>query len=216
MSSAEPGTASLAVAGIDKLTDRKRADILDAAIACFSENGFDNASMDAIASQANVSKRTVYNHFSSKDTLFMAIVNKLKENATLAVPLIYRGDEPLGPQLARFCHGVIKFHCQSESRALARILISRFIRSPQLGHEMFGNGRIFEMRISQWIVAAQADKRLVDFDISLGSKQLIAMLEGSCVWPQLILNAPNPNEAQQNKIVDSIVTMFLNTYQSSE
>ncbi len=57
MSSAEPGTASLAVAGIDKLTDRKRADILDAAIACFSENGFDNASMDAIASQANVSKK---------------------------------------------------------------------------------------------------------------------------------------------------------------
>ncbi|MCU0711065.1 MAG: TetR/AcrR family transcriptional regulator [Pirellula sp.] len=212
MSSAEQSTASLAVAGIDKLTDRKRADILDAAITCFSENGFDNASMDAIASQANVSKRTVYNHFSSKDTLFMAIVNKLKENATLAVPLVYKGDESLAPQLTRFCHGVIEFHCQSESRALARILVSRFIRSPQLGHEMFGNGKIFELRLSHWIVSAQADERLVSFDIALGAKQLIAMLEGFCVWPQLMLNAPNPNEAQRQKIVESIVTMFLNTY----
>jgi TetR/AcrR family transcriptional regulator of autoinduction and epiphytic fitness len=215
MSNANQSTASVAPAGADKLTDRKRADILDAAIACFSENGFDNASMDAIASHANVSKRTVYNHFSSKDTLFMAIVNKLKENATLAVPLLYNGDELLGPQLVRFCHGVIDFHCQNESRALARILISRFIRSPQLGHEMFGNGKIFEMGLSQWIVAAQKDKRLANFDIKIGAKQLIAMLEGFCVWPQLMLNAPNPNKAQRDKIVDSIVTMFLNTYGGS-
>ncbi|MFN7843067.1 MAG: TetR/AcrR family transcriptional regulator [Pirellula sp.] len=215
MSNANQNTASVAAAGPDKLTDRKRADILDAAIACFSENGFDNASMDAIASHANVSKRTVYNHFASKDTLFMAIVNKLKVNATLAVPLVYNGDELLAPQLARFCHGVIDFHCQNESRALARILISRFIRSPQLGHEMFGNGKIFEMGLSQWIVAAQKDKRLANFDIKIGAKQLIAMLEGFCVWPQLMLNAPNPNKAQRDKIVDSIITMFLNTYGDS-
>lgn len=212
MSNANQSTASITAAASDKLTDRKRADILDAAIACFSENGFDNTSMDAIASHANVSKRTVYNHFSSKDKLFMAIVNKLKENATLAVPLVYRSDESLGPQLANFCHGVIEFHCQNESRALARILISRFIRSPQLGHEMFGNGKIFEMRLSQWIVAAQKDLRLTNFDIPLGAKQLIAMLEGFCVWPQLMLNAANPNSAQRDRIVDSIITMFLNTY----
>lgn len=215
MSNANQSTASVSVAGADKLTDRKRADILDAAIACFSENGFDNTSMDAIARHANVSKRTVYNHFSSKDTLFMAIVNKLKENATLAVPLVYRSEELLGPQLARFCHGVIDFHCQNESRALARILISRFIRSPQLGHEMFGNGKIFETGLSQWIAESQKDKRLASFDIKIGAKQLIAMLEGFCVWPQLMLNAPNPNKAQRDKIVDSIITMFLNTYSLS-
>ncbi|MCU0720316.1 MAG: TetR/AcrR family transcriptional regulator [Pirellula sp.] len=212
MSNANQSTASVATSGADKLTDRKRADILDAAIACFSENGFDNTSMDAIASHANVSKRTVYNHFSSKDTLFMAIVNKLKENATLAVPLVYSSSELLGPQLTRFCHGVIDFHCQNESRALARILISRFIRAPQLGHEMFGNGKIFETGLSQWIVAAQKDMRLASFDIKLGSKQLIAMLEGFCVWPQLMLNAPNPDKAERDKIVNSIITMFLNTY----
>jgi TetR/AcrR family transcriptional regulator of autoinduction and epiphytic fitness len=212
MSNAIPSTSSAAATGTDKLTDRKRAGILSAAIACFSENGFDNTSMDAIASHANVSKRTVYNHFSSKDTLFTAIVNKLKENAILAVPLVYRSDDSLEPQLARFCHGVVEFHCQNESRALARILISRFIRSPQLGHEMFGNGKIFETRLLEWIVAAQEEKRLASFDIKLGAKQLIAMLEGFCVWPQLILDAPNPTPVQRDQIVNSIIAMFLNTY----
>jgi hypothetical protein len=71
------------------------------------------------------------------------------------------------------------------------------------------------MGLSQWIVAAQKDKRLANFDIKIGAKQLIAMLEGFCVWPQLMLNAPNPNKAQRDKIVDSIVTMFLNTYGGS-
>lgn len=211
MSKANSSNSSVTT-GADKLTARKRADILEAAITCFSENGFDNTSMDAIASHANVSKRTVYNHFSSKDTLFTAIVNKLKENAILAAPLVYRSDESLGPQLARFCYGVIEFHSQNESRALARILISRFIRSPQLGHEMFGSGKIFELRLLEWIVAAQKENRLASFDIQMGTKQMIAMLEGFCVWPQLILDAATPISSQRDKFVDSTVAMFLNAY----
>jgi hypothetical protein len=40
------------------------------------------------------------------------------------------------------------------------------------------------------------------------------MLEGFSVWPQLILNAPNPNQVQREQIVSSIVALFLNTYRS--
>jgi len=214
MTNAKQSSVSPNLRESDKLTDRKRADILKAAIACFSENGFDNTSMDAIASQANVSKRTVYNHFSSKDKLFMAIVNELKENALQAVPFVYDRKESLGTQLGRFCQRIIDFQCQTDSRALARVLISRFIRAPQLGHEMFGNGKVFELSLTQWIVLAQKDKRLGNFDTAIGARQLLAMLEGFCVWPQLILGAPNPNETQRKRIVESIVNMFLNTYGS--
>lgn len=212
MKSVKQGIAAPSTRDAGKLTVRKHVDILNAAIACFSENGFDNTSMDAIASKANVSKRTVYNHFSSKDNLFTAIVNKLKENASQAVLLSYDRKESLELQLTHFCQRVIDFHCQTESRALARVLISRFIRAPHLGHEMFGNGKVFELALTQWIVLAQKDKRLVGFDVCLGVKQLIGMLEGFCVWPQLMLNAPNPNKTQRDQIAESIVAMFLNTY----
>ena len=47
--------------------ERKYAAILKAAVAAFRKNGYASTSMDQIAADAGVSKRTVYNHFPSKD-----------------------------------------------------------------------------------------------------------------------------------------------------
>lgn len=52
----------------------KRAAILDAAKAMFTQHGFDGASMDQIAAAAGVSKLTVYSHFGDKEALFAAAV----------------------------------------------------------------------------------------------------------------------------------------------
>ncbi|MFP7723140.1 TetR/AcrR family transcriptional regulator [Lysobacter sp. A3-1-A15] len=52
----------------------KRAAILEAAKRMFTRNGFEGASMDQIATEAGVSKLTVYSHFGDKDTLFVAAV----------------------------------------------------------------------------------------------------------------------------------------------
>ena len=57
-----------------RLTDRKRSAILVAAADQFRVHGYETASMDAIAALAQVSKRTVYNHFSSKEDLIAATV----------------------------------------------------------------------------------------------------------------------------------------------
>ena len=48
-------------------TSKKRLAILDGAIRVFIENGYETSSMDRIAEAAGVSKRTVYNHFPSKE-----------------------------------------------------------------------------------------------------------------------------------------------------
>ena len=52
----------------------KRAAILEAAKGLFLSRGFGATSMDAVAAGAGVSKLTVYNHFSDKDTLFLEAV----------------------------------------------------------------------------------------------------------------------------------------------
>ena len=54
----------------------KRAAILDAAKLLFLEHGFDGTSMDAIATQAGVSKLTVYSHFTDKECLFTEAVRE--------------------------------------------------------------------------------------------------------------------------------------------
>lgn len=51
------------------LRDRRR-EILDAAAPIFGDEGYERASIDAIASRAGVSKPTVYSHFGGKEQLF--------------------------------------------------------------------------------------------------------------------------------------------------
>jgi AcrR family transcriptional regulator len=53
---------------------KKRAQILDGARAVFLAEGFDGASMEAIAHAAGVSKGTLYTYFKGKDELFTSLV----------------------------------------------------------------------------------------------------------------------------------------------
>lgn len=56
----------------------KRDDVLAAASACFYEQGIASSGVDAIAERAQVSKRTLYNHFDSKDELVVAHLQRVE------------------------------------------------------------------------------------------------------------------------------------------
>jgi AcrR family transcriptional regulator len=62
-----------------------RERILETAYQLFYERGFTRISMDEIAARAGITKRTLYNHFDSKDTLFGEM---LKRQSALAVERI--------------------------------------------------------------------------------------------------------------------------------
>jgi AcrR family transcriptional regulator len=55
------------------LPDKHRA-ILRGALTVFARDGYTRASMDAIAAEARVSTRTIYNHFGDKADLFQAVI----------------------------------------------------------------------------------------------------------------------------------------------
>lgn len=59
----------------------KRQAILDGALAVFARDGYTRASIDAISAEAAVSTRTIYNHFTDKAELFLAVI---QESATRA------------------------------------------------------------------------------------------------------------------------------------
>ena len=82
-----------------RLTDRKRAAVIAAAIDEFLAAGFDATSMDRIAARAGVSKRTVYNHFPSKEALFAAILGQLWESSDTGEVTAYSAAHPLRAQL---------------------------------------------------------------------------------------------------------------------
>lgn len=62
-----------------KTAPPKREAIFEAAWRVFLQHGYERATMDEVAARAGVSKRTVYDHFMSKERLFGAIVRRRRD-----------------------------------------------------------------------------------------------------------------------------------------
>ncbi|MEV0265391.1 helix-turn-helix domain-containing protein [Streptomyces sp. NPDC050617] len=82
-----PGTQARTYAGTEKTlregSAEKRTAILGAARDLFVSQGVDRTSMDAIAARAGVSKRTVYDYFGDKRSLFVAILAAVSQSLSV-------------------------------------------------------------------------------------------------------------------------------------
>jgi TetR/AcrR family transcriptional regulator of autoinduction and epiphytic fitness len=118
---------------------KKRVAILDGAIEVFIDMGYELASMDKIAETAGVSKRTVYNHFGSKENLFLVIVDDfLKKRQQLKV-IKYDSNIALEEQLEAFINAEI-FLIDSKTRlGLSRFLTNVILRLNSRCYYMAGS-----------------------------------------------------------------------------
>ncbi|MBC2875866.1 MULTISPECIES: TetR/AcrR family transcriptional regulator [Streptomyces] len=66
------------------LPDKRQA-ISEAARRVFGREGYARASLDVIASEANVAKRTIYNHYADKEDLFLSVAIEGADAVTDAV-----------------------------------------------------------------------------------------------------------------------------------
>lgn len=65
--------------------EQTRAALIDAASTAFAENGYTATSITQIAAAARVTKGAVYHHFSDKQSLFEAVIDKYNEAAQQSV-----------------------------------------------------------------------------------------------------------------------------------
>lgn len=67
-----------------RLTDAtkaaRRAQIIEAAIACFIEHGYTNTSMSDIIKASGLSSGSIYSHFSGKEDILVSAINERLEN----------------------------------------------------------------------------------------------------------------------------------------
>lgn len=193
-----------------RLTDRKRAAILQAAVAEFREFGFAGTSMDRIAATAGVSKRTVYNHFSSKDELFTAILWQLWEASRALEGVNYAPDRSLREQLLAFLAQKLRLLGDPGFIDLSRVAIAELVHAPERARVMMEKLAEKEEGMTTWMRAAQADGRLRD-DIAPGeaAHQLQGMLKAFAFWPQITLGQPPLDDAAQQQLMHDCVDMFL-------
>jgi TetR/AcrR family transcriptional regulator of autoinduction and epiphytic fitness len=196
-----------------RLTDRKRQAIIQAAINEFRDNGFEITSMDKIAATAGVSKRTVYNHFPSKEELFAEILNQLWIRVTAEQETSYRPDLPLRDQLRVLLTAKLRMLGDDNLLDLARVAIAATIHSPERAQDMVARMGAREEGLTVWIRAAQADGRLKAVAPEFAAQQIHGLLKSFAFWPQISMGQPSLSAEEQNTVADSALDMFLACYQ---
>ncbi|WP_223455772.1 MULTISPECIES: TetR/AcrR family transcriptional regulator [unclassified Pseudomonas] len=196
-----------------RLTDRKRQAIIQAAINEFRDNGFEITSMDKIAATAGVSKRTVYNHFPSKEELFAEILNQLWIRVTAEQETAYRPDLPLRDQLRVLLMAKLQMLGDDNLLDLARVAIAATIHSPERAQNMVARMGAREEGLTVWIRAAQADGRLKAVAPEFAAQQIHGLLKSFAFWPQISMGQPGLSAKEQNTVADSALDMFLACYQ---
>jgi TetR/AcrR family transcriptional repressor of mexJK operon len=131
---------------------RSRAAVVDAARTLFLRKGYAGTTMEEIAAQAGLTKRTVYNNYADKDALFIQIVMQviayaeefargLHEEFTVGITAanLRATLDSLGRRLAL---GIVR----PEVVALRRLLIGEAREFPALATEYFDRapGRVLE------------------------------------------------------------------------
>ncbi|MDF2643004.1 MAG: TetR family transcriptional regulator [Pseudomonas sp.] len=196
-----------------RLTDQKRESIVMAAIAEFRDRGFEVTSMDRIAARAEVSKRTVYNHFPSKEELFAEILQRLWSCAPPSVNAPYRADSTLREQLRELLWQKMRTLNDSSFLDLARVVFGATIHSPERAQAWMTRINEREELFSVWIRAAQNDGRLKTVDPGFAATQMHALLKCFAFWPQVTFNADLLTSQEQERVVESTLDMFLGWYE---
>ena len=112
--------------------------MLKAAIGVFAERGYSAATMEAIAAAANLTKPTLYRHFSGKDTLFKAMM-EVPRDAMLQAAKAPKGSG-IVDQLFRFAWVYADTVMSPEYLAFARLIIGEAQRFPEIGRAYQASG----------------------------------------------------------------------------
>lgn len=195
-----------------RLTDRKRTAIIQAAIGELRDKGFAATSMDSVASRAAVSKRTVYNHFPSKERLFDEALQQLWTRSAQEQVLVYCGKRPLREQLREFLLARMRVLNDACLRDLTRVVVTTALHSPERAQHLVNRLGEREEGFVTWIRAAQADDQLKAADPCFVARQVQALLKEFAFWPQVTWGQPPLSAAMQRSVVESALDMFLACY----
>lgn len=193
-------------------TSRKRSEILQAALEVFAEEGFDNASMDRVAERAGASKRTVYNHFPSKEVLFQAVFARFVAQQQALKEIHYDPRRSLEAQLSDFADSQIFLVSGPEHLGLSRILASRFIHNPAMAAAARSTFAPVQDGLERWLREAAAAGRLEVPNPLLATQVFYAMIEGAFNYPALV-GCLDPATAETLK--KELIQTFLSRYQKA-
>lgn len=193
------------------LSEIKRNQILDAATSVFQQYGYQACSMDNLAENAGVSKRTVYNHFENKEELFLAVIDHVVGSLKPVVRVAFNPERPVREQLIDIVHAEIELMQSKSGLQFFRMLLGELLRNPDLFKMIKNRQPSCETEFDTWLNNAISHGTLEIPDTSLAKDQLFGLLKSAAFWPS-IMERTSLSNTQKEAIAESTVSMFLNSY----
>jgi TetR/AcrR family transcriptional regulator, mexJK operon transcriptional repressor len=190
---------------------QRRFRIIESAMELFLEHGMQAVSVEAIASHAKVSNRTVYSHFASKQDLLWAVIVHAGEEKR---PLITSDEAMTLPELKRqlvaFGTALVNLITTPTIVKLGNLMVSEAARHPELAKQFYDWGpRRGQAAIAELLESAKK-RRLIASDASPEmANYLLAMFHGTWHSEQQLGLTPPLTKRQVRKHVIDCVDFFL-------
>ncbi len=191
------------------LTQKKKNAIIEAAAQLFLDKGYGNVSMDEIAAQAGVSKRTVYNHFPSKEILFSEIVRFTWSMYDLPIMHYHEGSD-IRQDLINFSHKFLVMLRSERFTKLLRLVMGESGRFPELTALYSESGiRSLVKTLTDYL----ASTRKPIEDVPLAAMHYLGMVKEALFWPVMLGIVAQPTVQRDDEVIEKSTDMFLKLYQ---
>lgn len=200
---------------VHKTANDRREAIIGAAKDLFIRSGFLGTNMDLVAEAAGVSRRTVFNHFKSKDALFEAVIADLWTSLTITDE--QRWSEISDPRagLTKLATEIVEFWADPGSVAMLTMVIAESLRSPRILREFTRAGKEPAFRATVRYLEKLAERGILTVeDTTLAANQFIGLLNEPLLWSQVLGLTRSPPREQRRKVIQAAVDVFLSHYEA--
>lgn len=179
---------------------KKRAEIVGIATHLFLEHGYAATSMSAIADTLGGSKATLWAHFSSKEDLFAAVIDRQVDAFSRDVDEVLISQVFSLPALRRACLRLIDCLLRESSLSLYRLIMSEGERFPEIKEMFYTRGPVKLRRC----VAEFFETRFSEEHSARLTRMIVSTITG--YRSDLLLRLDRPTTTEHEAFVDSMLS----------
>ena len=194
----------------------KHRAIMAAAASVFVREGFDRTSVDAVAAEARVSKRTIYNHFHDKESLFISVIRATLGSVTAefaaALDDTIGESDDLERDFAALARRWVRLFLREDAAALRRLILAEAAHHPEIFHVWVEAGALQSIDQLARVLRRLAERRkLAISDPALAAEQL-SLLITTPAQNASMFGTVTLTDSQIDHLVIPNVQMFLRAY----
>ncbi len=184
--------------------------ILDAAHTAFLRDGFSGTSIDGIAATTGVSKATIYRHYSGKQALLEAVINRAVQDSPVSLAFDSLDDLTLSEALNKFAKTMLSSLSSEDVVDLFRLVVAESKQNPGLGVNFFAAiTSVAAIPLAGYLQQVEKSGQISVKNAQLMAFQFIGMIKEPLFWPRLMGVKKESLPFSEAKVIKTAVERFV-------